>query len=65
MILITGDTHGDMTRFAAKQVKTLKKNDSLIICGDFGFIWDGSNAEKHRLKQLGRKKYNKIGRAHV
>lgn len=58
MILITGDTHGDMTRFAAKQVKTLKKNDSLIICGDFGFIWDGSNAEKHRLKQLGRKKYN-------
>lgn len=58
MILITGDTHGDMTRFAAKQIKLLKKNDSLIICGDFGFIWDGSNAEKHRLKQLGRKKYN-------
>ncbi len=58
MILITGDTHGDMTRFSAKQAKSLKKNDSLIICGDFGFIWDGSKAEKHRLKQLGRKKYN-------
>lgn len=58
MILITGDTHGDMTRFAQKQIKLLKKNDSLIICGDFGFIWDGSKAEKYRLKQLGRKKYN-------
>lgn len=58
MILITGDTHGDMTRFGSKRIKLLKKNDSLIICGDFGFIWDGSKAEKHRLKQLGRKKYN-------
>lgn len=58
MILITGDTHGDMTRFTKKQVKSLRKNDSLIICGDFGFIWDGSKAELNRLKQLGKKKYN-------
>lgn len=58
MILITGDTHGDLSRFGKKQVKRLKKNDTLIICGDFGFIWDGSKAEKHRLKRLGRKRYN-------
>lgn len=58
MILITGDTHGDMTRFGKKAVKKLKKNDSLIICGDFGFIWDGSKAEKKRLKALGKRKYN-------
>lgn len=58
MILITGDTHGDLTRFNKKAVKKLKKNDSLIICGDFGFIWDGSAAEKKRLKKLGKKKFN-------
>ena len=58
MILITGDTHGDMTRFGKKAVKKLKKNDTLIICGDFGFIWDGSKAEQKRLKALGSKKYN-------
>lgn len=58
MILITGDTHGDLTRFSKRAIKKLKKNDALIICGDFGFIWDGSNAEKKRLKKLGKKKYN-------
>ena len=50
MILITGDTHGDLTRFGKRAVKKLKKNDALIICGDFGFIWDGSAAEKKRLQ---------------
>lgn len=60
MILITGDTHGDMTRFAKKPIKALKKNDSLIICGDFGFVWDGSRAEKSRLKHLGKRKYNTL-----
>ena len=50
MILITGDTHGDLTRFGKRAVKKLKKNDALIICGDFGFIWDGSAAEKKRQK---------------
>lgn len=58
MILITGDTHGDLTRFNKRAVKKLKKNDALIICGDFGFIWDGSKAEKKRLKKLGKKRYN-------
>lgn len=58
MILITGDTHGDLTRFSHKAIKKLKKADTLIICGDFGFIWDGSKAEKKRLKALGKKKFN-------
>lgn len=58
MILITGDTHGDLTRFGNKLLKKLKKDDTLIICGDFGFIWDGSKAEQSRLKALGKKKYN-------
>lgn len=58
MIYITGDTHGDMTRFASKTMKKLKKNDTLIICGDFGFIWDGSKAEQARIKALAKKKFN-------
>ena len=58
MILITGDIHGDFTRFKDKRLKKLRKSDALIICGDFGFIWDGSRKEKHILKKLGRRRYN-------
>jgi len=55
-VYITGDTHGDLTRF--KKTKKLRKGDFLIICGDFGFIWDGSKKEKRLLKRLGKKRYN-------
>lgn len=39
-------------------MKNLKKGDTLIICGDFGFIWKNDNAEKKLLKKIGKKKYN-------
>lgn len=55
MIYITGDTHGDLNRLDSIK---LKKGDTLIICGDFGFIWDGSAKEEKILRQLGKKKYN-------
>ncbi len=58
MILITGDTHGDIERFKRKELKRLRKNDALIICGDFGFLWNGSKAEKKILKKLGKKRYS-------
>ena len=58
MIFITGDTHGDLSRFRKKELKKLRKNDTLIICGDFGFVWDGSKAEQKLLKWLGKRKYN-------
>lgn len=58
MILITGDIHGDFTRFKDKRLRKLRKSDALIICGDFGFIWDGSRKEKRILKRLGRRRYN-------
>lgn len=58
MIYVTGDTHRDISRFSSKSAKRIKKNDTLIVCGDFGFIWDGSAAEKKMLKMLGKKKYN-------
>lgn len=58
MIYITGDLHGDMGRFKSKAARKLKKGDTLIICGDFGFIWEGTKKEESRLKKLGKHKYN-------
>lgn len=58
MIYVTGDLHGDLKRFKDKSIKKLKKNDYLIVCGDFGFIWSGTKKEKRILKKLGKKKYN-------
>lgn len=58
MIYITGDTHADFSRFKNPTLRKLRKNDALIICGDFGFIWDGSPKEKKLLKKIGRLPYN-------
>ena len=49
MVYITGDMHGDPTRFAEKGMKRLKKGDTLLICGDFGYIWEGGAAEEKLL----------------
>ncbi|MGN0552118.1 MAG: metallophosphoesterase [Oscillospiraceae bacterium] len=57
MICITGDMHGDLSRFNDKRIKALKKNDFLIVCGDFGFIWDGSKHEQKILKKIGKKRF--------
>lgn len=52
MIYVTGDTHADIDigklstpRFP--QQKNLTKNDYLIVCGDFGLVWDGSRREMY------------------
>lgn len=58
MIYITGDIHADINRLKSKSCKCLKKNDTLIVCGDFGFVWDGSEKEKKLLKWLGTRRYN-------
>lgn len=58
MIGVTGDVHADLTRFKHKNLKKLRKNDFLIICGDFGFLWDGSKKEQRILKQIGKLRYN-------
>lgn len=55
MVYITGDLHGDYDRLDSIK---LKKGDTLIICGDFGLVWDGSAREEKLLKQLGKKKFN-------
>ena len=58
MIYVTGDTHGQIERFKEKPVSALKKGDTLIVLGDFGFLWDGSKAEQRNLHWLGKRRYN-------
>lgn len=57
MIYITGDLHGDISRFSAPAMRRLRKGDTLIVCGDFGFVWDGSAKEQKLLKKIGAKPY--------
>lgn len=57
MIYFTGDTHGDLSRFKTSSAKKLKKGDTLIICGDFGFVWNDSKEEMSRIKWLSKRKY--------
>jgi len=41
MIYITGDTHGDRLRFIENNMgdDEWTENDTLIVCGDFGFVF--------------------------
>ena len=57
MISVTGDTHGDYSRFKDPAIKKLKRGDTLIICGDFGFFWDNSRKERSIIKKLTKKGY--------
>ncbi len=58
MVYVTGDTHGDPERLSKNALKVLQDGDTLIVCGDFGFIWDKSRAEEKILKALSKRKYN-------
>ncbi|MDE5883867.1 MAG: metallophosphoesterase [Oscillospiraceae bacterium] len=52
MVYVTGDMHGEWERFKSKDMKKLKKGDVLMICGDFGFLWDNSRKEKQILQKM-------------
>lgn len=58
MVYITGDMHGDVSRWCDREMKKLRAGDTLIVLGDFGFVWDGSAREKKDLEYLGSRKYN-------
>ena len=54
-IYITGDTHGDFTRFKEElfpEQANMTKDDYVMICGDFGGVWDGSEEEQRWLDWL-------------
>lgn len=60
MIYVTGDMHGEQSRFSDPKLKKLKRGDYLIVCGDFGFVWDGSAAERAFIRKLSKKKYTTL-----
>ena len=66
MIYITGDCHSDFSKFSTDKFpiqKELTKNDYIIICGDFGGVWnylEESNYEKYWLDWLEKKNFTTL-----
>lgn len=65
MIWITGDIHGsyDIRKLSSErwpEGRSLGDDDFLIICGDFGMPWTGSNDEKHWLGWLNEKPWTTL-----
>ena len=51
MVYMTGDLHGDEFRLLQK-VNSFTQEDILLVCGDFGFIFDNSARENRFLDKL-------------
>ena len=65
MIFITGDLHGDydIHKLSSKCFtvqRELTRSDYVIICGDFGLLWDNSDEEKYWLKWLDEKPWTTL-----
>lgn len=65
MIYVTGDTHipidiGKMSTRRFSIQKSLSAEDHVIICGDFGGVWDNSNEERYWLKWLAHKNFTTL-----
>lgn len=59
MIYITGDCHGDWSRFSTEafpEQKEMTRDDFVIVCGDFG-LWENDNTEKWWFKWLSEKPF--------
>lgn len=60
MIYVTGDMHGSINRLDDKAITSLKRGDYLIVCGDWGFIWDGNRQESKVLNYLSRQRFTML-----
>lgn len=65
MIYITGDIHGDPSKLSSDifpEQKEMTKDDYVIICGDFGLIWEQkeSKTEKYWLDWLEEKPFTTL-----
>lgn len=65
MIMFTGDTHGDIdvskiSREPFPLQKELTRDDYLIICGDFGCVWDGGSHDKWWLDWYAEKNFTTL-----
>lgn len=56
MLYVTGDTHGEYARFRSLPygMKSLDSQDTLIVCGDFGYIFRDDNKEQEYLEFLSK-----------
>ena len=63
-IYVTGDIHGTpFPRLNTKifpDQKHLTKDDYVIICGDFGVIWNGTKTEKYLLDDLQERNFTTL-----
>ena len=60
MIYVTGDTHGSPARLSPDSMPFARdwtRKDTLIICGDFGYILNGSAREELWLRELSFRPY--------
>lgn len=65
MIYITGDIHANHSigKFGSKNFpigRTLTREDYVIICGDFGLLWDDSAEERYWRKWLEEKPWTTL-----
>ena len=60
MLLITGDVHADIKEFQNRKFGRIRKNDSVIVCGDFGILWDGGKDEQKEIRHIGKKRYTTL-----
>lgn len=65
MVYITGDTHipidiGKLNIKNFPQQKNLSAEDFVIICGDFGGVWDDGNEEHYWIKWLDNKNFTTL-----
>lgn len=57
MIYVTGNIHGEWSVFDGPGYQKLNAHDTVIICGDFGFLWEGTQEEQQAIQKLEEKPY--------
>ena len=63
MMFATGDCHGNFMRFGSKyfpEQKKMGRSDYVIICGDFGGVWNGNREEAYWLDWLNDKPWTTL-----
>lgn len=65
MIYVTGDVHGslDIGKLSTQrfpQLKSLTKSDYVIVCGDFGLVWDNRKSDLYWREWLSEKPFTTL-----
>ena len=59
MIFVTGDTHGEFNRLSSRHFRA-SESDYVIVCGDFGAVWDEGGADQYWLEWLAGKPWTTL-----